>query len=142
MQLRGRDFAIDESGHPCVFVRRGKGGKPQLQGVDEDDASFIQEYFNSVAPGEFVFDRKLFCNDFNFHLLRAQDAKAYYFEKLRRIQNEPGYAAQLEQEIRARWAMYCKDKHGRPVDCPTMRSTATTLFGARTANWRQRRGCQ
>lgn len=118
MQLRGRDFALDESGHPCVLVRRGKGGKPQLQRIDEKDASFIQKYFDAVALGEFVFDRKLFNNDLNFHRLRAEEAKRYYFDTLRRIQNEPGYAAQLEQEIRARWAMYCKDKHGRPRRLP------------------------
>ena len=118
MQLRGRDFVVDESGHPCVFVRRGKGGKPQLQRIDEKDAPFVKKYFNAVAANEFLFDRKLFNNDLNFHQLRAEDAKAYYFETLYRIQNEPGYAAQLEHEIRARWALYCKDKHGRPRRLP------------------------
>ena len=118
MQLRGRDFALDESGHPCVFVRRGKGGKPQLQRIDEKDAPFVMRYFDAVEPNEFLFDRKLFNNDLNFHSLRAEDAKAYYFSTLRRIQNEPGYAAQLEQEIRARWDLYCKDKRGRPRRLP------------------------
>jgi len=118
MRLRGRDFALDESGHPCVFVRRGKGGKPQLQRIDEKDAPFVQQYFDAVEPNEFLFDRKLFNNDLNFHRLRAEDAKAYYFNTLRRIQNEPGYAAQLECEIRARWALYCRDKHGRPRRLP------------------------
>ena len=118
MQLRGRDFAVDESGHPCVFVRRGKGGKPQLQRINKEDAPFVKKYFDAVEPSEFLFDRKLFNNDLNFHSLRAQDAKAYYFNTLRRIQNEPGYAAQLEREIRARWSLYCKDKHGRPRRLP------------------------
>lgn len=118
MQLRGRDFAMDESAHPCVFVRRGKGGKPQLQRIDEKDAPFVKKYFDAVEPNELLFDRKLFSNDLNFHLLRAEDAKAYYFSTLRRIQNEPGYVAQLEQEIRARWNLYCKDKHGRPRHLP------------------------
>jgi hypothetical protein len=118
MLLRGRDFTMDESGHPCVFVRRGKGGKPQLQRINEEDAPFVKKYFDAVEPHEFVFDRQLFNNDLNFHLLRAQDAKAYYFETLRCIQNESGYAAQLEHEIRARWALYCKDKHGRPRKLP------------------------
>ena len=113
MRLRGRDFTMDESGHPCVFVRRGKGGKPQLQRIDEKDAPLVKKYFNAVAPNEFVFDRKLFNNDLNFHLLRAQEAKRYYFATLEKIQTEKGYATQLEQEIRARWDLYCKDKHGR-----------------------------
>lgn len=118
MRLCGRDFVMDESGHPCVFVRRGKGGKPQLQLIDEENAQFVKKYFDAVAPNEFVFERKLFSNDLNFHLLRAKEAKRYYFTTLRRIQNEPGYAAQLEDEIRARWAIYCKDKHGRPRQLP------------------------
>ena len=118
MLLRGRDFTLDESGHPCVFVRRGKGGKPQLQRIDEKDVSFVKGYFDAVEPNEFLFDRKLFNNDLNFHQLRAEDAKEYYFSTLRRIQNEPSYAAQLEQEIRARWSLYCKDKHGRPRQLP------------------------
>ena len=118
MQLRGRDFVADESGHPCVFVRRGKGGKPQLQRINKEDAPFVKKYFDAVEPHEFVFDRQLFNNDLNFHSLRAQDAKTYYFNTLRRIQNEPGYAAQLEREIRARWALYCRDKHGRPRRLP------------------------
>ena len=118
MQLRGRDFTLDESRHPCVFVRRGKGGKPQLQRIDEKDASFIQKYFDAVAPGEFVFDRKLFNNDLNFHRLRAEEAKRYYFDTLKRIQTEKGYATQLEDEIRARWTLYCRDKHGHPRRLP------------------------
>ena len=113
MHLTGADLVEDESGAPCVFVRRGKGGKPQLQRVDPNDLPHLRPYFDAVAPDEYLFPATLFANDLNLHALRAECARNYYFSTLARIQNEPGYAAQLEKEIRARWALYCKDKHGR-----------------------------
>ena len=57
MHLRGRDFAIDESGYPCVFVRRGKGGKPQLQRINEEDASFVKKYFDYLSVALAGIDR-------------------------------------------------------------------------------------
>lgn len=118
MRLTGSDLVEDESGAPCVRVLRGKGGKPQLQRVNPNDLPYLRLYFERAAPEERLFPKELFCNDLNLHSLRAECAKKYYFATLARIQAEPGYAVQLEQEIRARWSLYCKDKHGRARRLP------------------------
>lgn len=102
-RLKGSDFDIDESGYLCVIVRRGKGGKCQYQRILEKDIEFIKSYFDGVAENEYIFDRKYFENDLNFHRLRAEAAKTYYTEQLKRIKANPRYAEQLEKEIRARW---------------------------------------
>ena len=139
MRLTGSDLVEDESGAPCVFVRRGKGGKPQLQRVELSDLPRIRPYFENVDSNVRVFTKEYFDNNLNFHALRAECAKKYYFATLARIQNEPGYAAQLEKEIRARWALYCKDKHGRARRLPrdeidgwyTLRGKNRTLAAAK-----------
>ena len=107
------DAVEDESGASCVRLTRGKGGKPQLQRVDPNDLPHLRPYFEAVAPTEYLFPAAMFANDLNLHALRAECARKYYFATLARIQNESGYAAQLVREIRARWALYCHDKHGR-----------------------------
>lgn len=55
-RLTGQDFAIDESGYPCVVVKRGKGGKYQLQRILEKDVDFVKSYFESVGSEERVFE--------------------------------------------------------------------------------------
>lgn len=112
-KLRGGDFAYDESGHPCVVVRRGKGGKLQYQRIDPDQVESIKRYFDRVAKDEKIFSAELFQNDLNLHSLRAQCSKEYYSQTLDRINTDPQYAVQLEREIRARWKRYCTDREGR-----------------------------
>lgn len=114
MHLRGSDFRSDESGYPCVYVRRGKGGKPQLQRILDKYVPFVQSYFEDALSENLVFDRALFKNDLNFHCLRAEAAKEYYQEQLKRINGSPEYAEKLEREIRLRWAKCNRDKQGRP----------------------------
>ena len=112
-RLKGGDFGIDESGCFCIIVRRGKGGKCQYQRILEDDIEFIQSYFEGVAEDDYIFDRKYFDNDLNFHRLRADAAKAYYWEQLKRIKKDSGYAGQLEKEIRVRWEKMNLTKSGK-----------------------------
>lgn len=113
-RLTGKDFQYDESGRACVLVRRGKGGKRQMQRILEKDISFIRSYFTSVAPDERIFNEKYFQNNLNFHHLRAECAREYYYEQLRRIRENPNYRAQLEKEIKARWYATNKKKNGKP----------------------------
>lgn len=113
MHLKGKDFVFDESGYPCVLVARGKGGKPQLQRISENNKTFVQAYFDKVAQDEFVFDRALFQNDLNLHALRAESARTYYFEQLQKIKQSADYSKQLEGEIRARWQACNHDKKGK-----------------------------
>lgn len=107
------DFCYDESGRACVLVRKGKGGKQQLQRILEKDIEFIKSYFDSTAPNKRVFDEKYFQNDLNFHRLRNQCAKEYYYEQLQKMKENPSYRAQLEQEIKLRWNTTNKKKNGK-----------------------------
>ena len=112
-RLKGGDFGIDESGCFCVIVRRGKGGKCQYQRILDKDMEFVKAYFDAVAKDDYVFDRKYFDNDLNFHRLRAEAAKEYYREQLKRIKEDPQYAGQLEKEIRVRWEKMNLTKKGK-----------------------------
>jgi hypothetical protein len=112
-RLKGVDFCADESGYQCVIVRRGKGGKCQYQRILEKDIEFVKSYFDAVAKDEYIFDRKYFENDLNFHGLRALAAQEYYKEQLRRIQEDSTYAEQLEREIRDRWTKMNLNKKGK-----------------------------
>ena len=113
-RLRKNDFTYDESGKFCIVVRRGKGGKKQYQRVLEEDIQFIQTYFDSANPNARVFDEKLFQNNLNLHKLRAEAAKRYYFEQLKKINENPAYRVQLEKEIRLRWETTNFKKNGKP----------------------------
>lgn len=105
-RLRGDDLVHDESGYPCVRVKRGKGGKFQLQRILPCDEMFVRSYFTGTE--EFVFSQAELDNKIDLHHLRAvqaQRAYQYYFDRLRK---EHGYREQLEQEIKARWRKYNK----------------------------------
>ena len=112
-KLRGDDFVCDESGYFCVRVKKGKGGKCQYQRILEKDIEFVKSYFDGVAENEYIFDRKYFENDLNFHGLRASAAKSYYREQLKQIKSDPRYAEQLEKEIRARWEKMNLNRKGQ-----------------------------
>lgn len=112
-RLQGKDFDTDESGYKCVVVRKGKGGKVQYQRILEQDVEFIKQYFDSVGTNDYVFDKKYFENNLNFHGLRALSAKEYYFTQLQKIKENPAYAEQLEKEIRDRWTKMNLTKKGK-----------------------------
>jgi hypothetical protein len=107
------EFCYDESERFCVLVRKGKGGKRQLQRVLEKDVEFIKSYFDSSSPNERVFDEKYFQNDLNFHRLRAECAKEYYYKQLQKMKENPAYRSQLEKEIKLRWYGANKKKDGK-----------------------------
>ena len=113
MHLCGRDLVFDESNHLCVYVARGKGGKPQWQRIAEGSEEFVRRYFVAVPPNERIFSSEMFQNDLNFHALRAACAKEYYENELWKIRELPGYADRLEREIRARWERCNRDRNGR-----------------------------
>lgn len=105
-RLRGDDLVCDESGYLCVRVRRGKGGKFQLQCILPGDEMFVKSYFDGLEGP--VFTKAELINKIDLHHLRAvqaQRAYRYYSELLRR---NPEYRAQLEAEIKARWQLYNK----------------------------------
>lgn len=114
MHLTGQDFVRDESGHLCVYVKRGKGGKTQHQRILPEDEDFIRAYFENVAPTERIFDAKYFKNNLNFHSLRVESARKYYNYLLQKMKEDPMYRQQLEQEIRNRWRVMNLKQNGQP----------------------------
>ena len=114
MRLTGQDLKYDESGHLCIFVRKGKGGKSQFERILKEDEAFIRTYFENVAPDERIFDAKYFKNDLNFHSLRAESARAYYHYLFKRMKEDPSYRKQLEAEIKMRWNTMNLNKNGKP----------------------------
>ena len=92
----------DESGYLCVHVRRGKGGKEQLQRILPGDEELVQATFNSSA-GIRVFTVSEMQNKIDLHKLRAEQARRAYDYYLHRIQTEPDYPDQLVEELSARY---------------------------------------
>ena len=122
MKLTGRDLVRDESGYLCVRVRSGKGGKTQLQRILEEDEPFIRAYFENIAPTERIFDAKYFKNDLNFHALRAESARKYYYYLINKMKENPSYRKKLEEEIKLRWVTMNLNRNGKskpflPEEC-------------------------
>ena len=132
MRLRGQDLKCDESGHLCVFVVRGKGGKMQYQRILSKDEDFVRTYFENVAPDERIFGAKYFKNDLNFHRLRAESAHVYYHSLIKRMKEDPSYRKQLEEEIKMRWNTMNLNKNGKPK--PFLREELHGTYSLRGKN--------
>lgn len=118
-KLKGSDLIIDESGYLCIQVRRGKGGKYQLQRLHPKDYELVHAIFDNVGADEYVFSAKEMNNRLNLHALRAQHAREVYSDYVYRIKNEPGYTEHLKKEILARWNQYNIDPAtGKPKPFP------------------------
>ena len=116
-RLRGNDFVEDESGYPCVRVKRGKGGKLQLQRILPDDVEFVRGYFDGT--GERIFTPEEMKNKIDYHHMRAEQAVRAYEYYSSRIEGEPGYERKLAGEIIRRWNAYNLGEDGKPkhFDC-------------------------
>ena len=101
--LTGADLVTDESGHPCIHVRKGKGGKEQLQRILPGEMSVIRPYFTGKGVSEKIFPAETMRNHLDLHALRGQRARQCYQYYLDRIRQDPEYAEQLRQEIRERY---------------------------------------
>lgn len=111
--LRSNDFVLDESSNYAIRIRCGKGGKFQLQRIQDEDVDLVKSYFD--GSDKKVFSKKEMDNHLNLHSLRAAAARNYYYYLLYKVRNEPLFRDQLEQELRLRWNMYNIDKKtGKP----------------------------
>ena len=97
------DLVFDDFGHPCVLVRKGKGGKRQLQRILPEELPAIKAVFDNPANEEHLFSREELKNKIDLHHLRALRAQKMYRYYLDRIETETGYRAQLISEIRHVW---------------------------------------
>lgn len=107
-QLRKNDFVYDESGYPCVRVRRGKGGKYQEQRIAPEDLDFVRSFFDGSAYK--VFSAAEMANKIDLHHLRALRAQRAYMDYLTRLDTAPDYRAQLTEEVRRRWKRLCSKR--------------------------------
>ena len=97
------DLVFDDFGHPCVLIRKGKGGKRQLQRILPEELPAIKAVFDNPANEEHLFSRDELKNKIDLHHLRALRAQKMYRYYLDRIETETGYRAQLISEIRHVW---------------------------------------
>lgn len=100
-KIRGRDLIKDESGHLCVLIESGKGGKRQMQRVMEWEEDAVQNLFSGKKPKDFVLSRDEIRNKIDVHYIRAKRSQRCYdhYEKLIR----EGGADRLRRELIARW---------------------------------------
>ena len=105
MRLKGDDLVRDESNYLCIRVKRGKGGKYQLQRLLHEDIDSVKSFFDGKAPDEPLFNKAEFQNKIPYHYLRAMQAqRAYkYYERL--CLTKRGRES-LAREIRRRWNTY------------------------------------
>lgn len=105
ISLRQDCLEADESGYLCVDIRKGKGGKRQLQRIPNGCEDLVRQYFDG-NPETFVFTKEEMRNKLDLHHLRHLGALREYRYYEQRLKNEAGYRDQLIAEIKARWARF------------------------------------
>ena len=103
LHLTPDDLVFDDFGHPCVLVRKGKGGKRQLQRILPDELPAIKAVFDAPTDDRHLFSREELKNKIDLHHLRALRAQKMYRYYLDKIENTPEYREQLIAEIRHTW---------------------------------------
>ncbi|MGQ7412114.1 hypothetical protein ACTGUT_01310 [Streptococcus suis] len=101
--LIGSDFQEDEYGNCYVYVKRGKGGKKQMQYILPKDVELVKQTFSGIDDNESVFTEEEMNNQINLHALRAQHARDSYFYYLNRIQQNPKIKQALKNLLITRW---------------------------------------
>lgn len=102
-RLTGSSLTRDESGHICVEVLKGKGGKLQLQRILPEHQEKVQKIFANIAADQRVFSNKEMSNKIDLHGMRAETAREAYEYYEQRIQADPDYQKQLQVELIKRW---------------------------------------
>lgn len=101
--LKGDDLAFDNNGDLCVVVKKGKGGKRQLQRIKKGYEDFIKSYFINKKPDEYIFSELDLNNKLNFHALRAKRAQEEYLLTLKKLDEDINYRDELIQMLKNRW---------------------------------------
>ena len=105
-RLTGKCFVYDESGCPCVFFERDKGGKPHKQRIRLEDVEAVKAYFDAVGPDELLFPK--LDKDLDLHGMRAENARRNY-QYYAEIASTPQGREQLRQQL---WARYTDPEIG------------------------------
>ncbi len=95
----------DESGHLCVEVNKGKGGKHQLQRILPAHQETVRQIFAQASStgGGKVLGKSEINKNIDYHGRRAIVAQEAYRYYLARLQADPAYRQQLQRELLARW---------------------------------------
>ncbi|HEM6073725.1 TPA: site-specific integrase [Streptococcus suis] len=101
--LTGQDLKIDEYGNYYVYVKRGKGGKKQMQYILPKDVAIVKQTFAGIEENEPVFTEEEMNNQINLHALRAQHSRDSYFYYLEKIQANPKMRHALSHLLITRW---------------------------------------
>lgn len=101
--LTGKDLKIDDYGNCYIYVRRGKGGKKQMQYILPNDIELVKQTFAGIGENEPVFSDEEMKNQINLHGLRAQHARDSYFFYLEKIQANPRMRHALSHLLISRW---------------------------------------
>lgn len=100
--LRGNDFVQDEHGNWCVRVRKGKGGKKQLQRIPLAYVKSVANYFDGNG-NHYVFTAAEMKNKICLHNLRHCVAWTAYQECVTQLKADLGYREQLTAELKERF---------------------------------------
>lgn len=86
-----------------VRVRRGKGGKEQLQYILPKDVETVRQVFDGIGPEQRVFSREEMNNKINLHGMRAKHGKDCYHYYADMIAKNPAAADKLRALLLNRW---------------------------------------
>ncbi|HEL2111269.1 TPA: site-specific integrase [Streptococcus suis] len=101
--LKGQDLKYDEYGNCYVLVKRGKGGKKQMQYILPKDIKLVKQTFLGIGENEPVFSDKEMNNQINLHALRAQHSRDSYFYYLEKIQENPQMRQAFSNLLIKKW---------------------------------------
>ncbi|HFU3712615.1 TPA: hypothetical protein ACGOZJ_002138 [Streptococcus suis] len=101
--LTGSDLIEDGYGNCYVLVKRGKGGKKQMQYILPKDVAIVKQTFAGIEENEPVFTDEEMNNQINLHALRAQHARDSYFFYLEKIQENPQLRQVLSNLLIKKW---------------------------------------
>ena len=72
------DLAWDDFGNPCILVRKGKGGKRQMQRILPEEGETVKAVFDHPADEQHLFSKAELTNKIDLHHLRALRAQRMY----------------------------------------------------------------
>ncbi|MEG0396485.1 MAG: hypothetical protein RR612_07130, partial [Oscillospiraceae bacterium] len=130
-KLTGDNFKQDENGNWCIEVKKGKGGKYQLQRILPDDVDFVGKYFDGSTSKVFSADEMN--NKIDLHAMRGANARNAYEIYLKRCDTSAG-RQRLQQELIDRYVRYNKKyiKNGcRPAELAAFQNEMQGIYKLR-----------
>lgn len=86
-----------------INVRKGKGGKRQLQYILPKDVPIVRHVFEGIEPDQKVFSRKEMNNLINLHGMRAKHGKECYEYYAALFSSNPDAAGKMRKVLLGRW---------------------------------------